>query len=143
MAAISFCLSADIRAAHRLVKIREANWAYLSCKSDSTSKVLWTNRVGTFGVSSPYWWARLLGLIGRFVGHVMGSRWFMQVIYVDDLHGSFTGNQKFLHLWVWLRSVHHSVTTSLKVAYFLTSWGSIFVTIFVLKREADGYATGS
>ena len=43
-----------------------------------------------------------MGLIGRYVGHVMGSRWFMQVIYVDDLHGSFIGNQKFLHLWVLL-----------------------------------------
>ncbi len=47
-----------------------------------------SHRVGTFGVSStPYWWARFMGLMGRFVGHVMGS---------------FTGNQKFLHLWVWL-----------------------------------------
>ena len=98
-----FCLSADIRAAHRLFKIREADWPYLACKCDSNSQVVWTNRVGTFGVSStPYWWARLMGLIGRFAGYIMGSRWFMQVIYVDDLHGSFTGPQKFLHLWIWL-----------------------------------------
>ena len=98
-----FCLSADIRAAHRLFKIREADWPYLACKCDSNSQVVWTNKVGTFGVSStPYWWARLMGLIGRFTGYVMGSRWFMQVIYVDDLHGSFTGHRKFLHLWIWL-----------------------------------------
>ena len=43
-----------------------------------------------------------MGLIGRFVGYAMGARWFMQMIYVDDLYGSFTGAQKFLHLWVWL-----------------------------------------
>ena len=93
-----FCLSADIRAAHRLFKIREADWPYLACKCDSNSQVVWTNKVGTFGVSStPYWWARLMGLIGRFAGYIMGTRWFMQVIYVDDLHGSFTGARKFLH----------------------------------------------
>ena len=98
-----FCLSADIRAAHRLFKIREADWPYLACKCDSNSQVVWTNKVGTFGVSStPYWWARLMGLIGRFTGYIMGSRWFMQVIYVDDLHGSFAGHRKFLHLWIWL-----------------------------------------
>ena len=51
----SFCLSADIRAAHRLFKIRESDWSYLACKCDSNSPVVWANRVGTFGVSStPY-----------------------------------------------------------------------------------------
>ena len=98
-----FCLSADIRAAHRLFKIRESDWSYLACKCDSNSPVVWANRVGTFGVSStPYWWSRLMGLIGRFSAYVMGTSWFMQVIYVDDLHGSFTGQHKFLHLWIWL-----------------------------------------
>ena len=43
-----------------------------------------------------------MGLIGRFVGHVMGTAWFLQVIYVDDLHGCFVGDRKFLHLWIWL-----------------------------------------
>ena len=51
------------------------------------------------GSSTPYWWVRIMGLIGRFVGYTMGTRWFMQMI---SLHGSFTGAQKFLHLWVWL-----------------------------------------
>ena len=98
-----FCLSADIRAAHRLVKIREADWAYIACRCDSNRQVLWLNRVGTFGVSStPYWWSRLMGLIGRFVGHIMGTAWFLQVIYVDDLHGCFVGDRKFFHLWIWL-----------------------------------------
>ena len=36
-----FCVSADIQAAHRLVKIREADWGYLACRSDSNSNVLW------------------------------------------------------------------------------------------------------
>ena len=98
-----FCLSADVRAAHRLVKIRESDWPYIARRCNSLSPTLWLNKVGAFGVSStPYWWARLMGLIGRFVGHVMGTAWFLQVIYVDDLHGCFVGSRKFLHLWVWL-----------------------------------------
>ena len=98
-----FCVSADIQAAHRLVKVREADWGYLACKSDSNSSVLWLNRVGTFGVASaPYWWARLMALIGRYVGHLMGTHWFLQMVYVDDLHGVFIGERKFLHLWIWV-----------------------------------------
>ena len=98
-----FCVSADIQAAHRLVKVREADWGYLACKSDSNSSVLWLNRVGTFGVASaPYWWARLMALIGRYVGHLMGTHWFLQMLYVDDLHGVFIGERKFLHLWIWV-----------------------------------------
>ena len=98
-----FCVSADIQSAHRSVKVREADWGYLACKSDSNSSVLWLNRVGTFGVSSaPYWWARLMALIGRFVGHLMGTHWFLQMVYVDDLHGVFIGERKFLHLWIWI-----------------------------------------
>ena len=98
-----FCVSADIKAAHRLVKIREADWGYLGCKSDSSSEVIWLNTTGTFGISSaPYWWAKLFGLIGRFVGHLMQDKWFLQMAFVDDLHGTFVGERKFLHLCVWL-----------------------------------------
>ena len=98
-----FCVSADIQAAHRLVKVREADWGYLACKSDSNSNVLWLNRVGTFGIASaPYWWSRLMALVGRFVGHMMGCHWFLQLVYVDDLHGVFVGERKFLHLWIWV-----------------------------------------
>ena len=98
-----FCVSADIQAAHRLVKIREGDWGYLACRSDSNSNVLWLNRVGTFGIASaPYWWSRLMALVGRFVGHLMGSHWFLQLVYVDDLHGVFVGERKFLHLWIWV-----------------------------------------
>ena len=98
-----FCVSADIKAAHRLVKVRPSDWGYLCCRSDSSSDVVWVNRTGTFGVSSaPYWWSKLAGLIGRFVGHIFHDRWFMQMIYVDDLHGSFIGADKFRFLWIWI-----------------------------------------
>lgn len=98
-----FCVSADIRAAHRLVKVRRKDWGYMCCKADSSSDTVWVNKTGTFGISSaPYWWFKLAGLLGRFIGYMFHQRWFMHMIYVDDLHGVFTGERKFLHLWVWL-----------------------------------------
>ena len=98
-----FCVSADIRAAHRLVKVRRKDWGYMCCKADSGSDTVWVNKTGTFGISSaPYWWFKLAGLLGRFIGYMFHQRWFMHMIYVDDLHGVFTGERKFLHLWVWL-----------------------------------------
>eukprot|EP00435_Cladocopium_sp_Y103_P073986 s172_g46.t1 len=98
-----FCVSADIRSAHRLVKIREDDWGYICCRSDSTSDTVWVNKTGTFGVSSaPYWWAKLFAAIGRFVGHVMQMSVFWHMVYVDDLHGAFTGGLKFEMLWIRL-----------------------------------------
>jgi len=98
-----FCVSADIKAAHRLVKIRRSDWGYMCCRADSSSDVVWVNQVGTFGISSaPYWWAKLAALIGRFVGYLFHNRWLMQMIYVDDLHGTFVGQGKFKALWIWV-----------------------------------------
>eukprot|EP00435_Cladocopium_sp_Y103_P044902 s3525_g12.t1 len=98
-----FCVSADIRSAHRLVKVRRKDWPFMCCRADSQSQTVWVNRVGTFGLSSaPYWWAKLFSLVGRFVGHTMGTAWFLHLVYVDDLHGSFTGMRKFVNFWIWL-----------------------------------------
>ena len=99
----AFCVSADIKAAHRLVKIRKKDWGFMCCRSDSNSDTVWVNHTGTFGISSaPYWWAKLAGLLGRFVGYIFSRRWMMQMIYVDDLHGVFVGSEKFLYLWIWV-----------------------------------------
>ena len=63
-----FMMSGDISAAHRRVKIRKRDWPLLACQVESGSKVIWVNKVGTFGVSSaPFWWTRLFGLVGRLV----------------------------------------------------------------------------
>ena len=98
-----FTMSADIKAAHRLVKIRETDWRLLVCKSDSDSQVCWVNKVGTFGVSSaPYWWSRLFGLAGRLVSRLLLERWILQLVYVDDLHVVTVGAQKFETLWMAL-----------------------------------------
>ena len=51
-----FAISAHIRAAHRLVKIRPSDWGFLACRADSDSRTVWINTCGTFGISSaPYW----------------------------------------------------------------------------------------
>ena len=89
-------MSADIKAAHRLVKMREEAWRLLVCKADSGSPVCWVNKVSTFGVSSaPYWWSRLFGLTGRLVARILLNRWVIQLVYVDDLHVVTVGEQKF------------------------------------------------
>ena len=138
-----FCVSADIQAAHRLVKVREADWGYLACKSDSNSNVLWLNRVGTFGVASaPYWWARLMALIGRYVGHLMGTHWFLQMVYVDDLHGVFIGERKFLHLWIWVLAFELIGTPWCQISSAFTL-GMICVKLAFLTNVANGCVAGS
>ena len=98
-----FTISADISAAHRRVKIRREDWRLLACRSDASSKVVWVNQVGTFGISSaPLWWTRLFSLVGRLVMRVLGQENLFQIVYVDDLHAAFLGERKFLNLWVML-----------------------------------------
>ena len=75
----------------------------MCCRADSSSDVVWCNRVGTFGISSaPYWWARLFSLIGRFVSYILGNELFYHMVYVDDLNGAFLGDRKFVNLLVWI-----------------------------------------
>ena len=98
-----FAVSADIKAAHRLVKVRREDWGLLACRSDSSSRTVWLNTVGAFGVSSaPYWWCRLSSCVGRYVGYLFHNQPLFQLVYVDDLLGTFLGVRKFLNLWIWL-----------------------------------------
>eukprot|EP00435_Cladocopium_sp_Y103_P053047 s1952_g16.t2 len=98
-----FCVSADIRAAHRLVKIGRSVWGLLCCRSSSASDAVWVKDRHIWRVERAiYWWAKLATMLGRPVGCIFHKRWFMQMIYVDDLHGVFTGAEKFLLLWVWI-----------------------------------------
>ena len=98
-----FSMSADIQAAHRLVKIRKKDWPLLCCKADSNSRTVWCNVVGTFGVSSAsYWWSRLFGALGRLVSGIMQQERIFQLVYVDDLHALCLGERKFLNLWMLL-----------------------------------------
>ena len=93
-----FGISADISQAHRRVRVRKCDWGRLGCKS---SRVLWLNTVGTFGVSSAaYWWTRLFACVGRWVLRIIAFLWNMQLVYVDDLHIVTAGRDKFATLWM-------------------------------------------
>ena len=99
----AFCISADISAAHRCVKIRKLDWGRLGCKTCSSSQTLWINTVGTFGVSSAsYHWSRLFGAVGRWALRILGQKWALQIIYVDDLHVVVVGPDRFKTLWLLL-----------------------------------------
>ena len=100
---VPFSISADISKAHRRAKVRRCDWPLLGCRSTSTSKVVWLNCVGTFGVSSAaILWARLFGCVGRWVLRVMGRLWNIQIVYVDDLHIVVVGPDKYVVLWMIL-----------------------------------------
>eukprot|EP00435_Cladocopium_sp_Y103_P025990 s72_g6.t1 len=130
-----FCVSADIKAAHRLVKIRSCDWGYMCCRADSNSDVVWVNHTGTFGISSaPYWWAKIAGLIGRFVGYMFHQRWMMQMIYVDDLHGSFVGVVKFLNVWIWVLA-YELVGTPFGYHKFKGQGDTIILTLEYIEAE--------
>ena len=98
-----FAISADIAQAHRRVRVRRADWPKLACRASSSSRAIWINRVGTFGIASAaYWWARLFGLVGRWVLRLMLTSFNLQMVYVDDLHLMTAGAQKFINLWIIL-----------------------------------------
>jgi len=95
-----FALCADIKQAHRNVKVRASDWPRMACKSSSQSRVLWLNRVGTFGISSAaYYWTRLFAAVGRWTFRVLHSDSFYMLIYVDDLRVIVYGPDKFITLW--------------------------------------------
>ena len=77
-----FGLTGDVARAHRLVKVAEADWGLMACKTGSSNKI-WVNRVGSFGISSAaYHWSRLMSGVGRAVYNALGkselflSYWF-------------------------------------------------------------------
>ena len=85
------------------MKIRRRDWPKLGCKSSSASNVVWLNTVGTFGVSSAaILWSRLFGCVGRWVLRILGDRWNLQVVFVDDLHLVVAGADNYIVLWMIL-----------------------------------------
>ena len=69
----TFSLSGDVSRAHRLAKVREADWARQGCRARRHGDVF-LNTVGTFGVSSAsYWWFRLMAGLGRLLYYCHGK----------------------------------------------------------------------
>ena len=68
----TFVLAADVKRAHRLVKMKEDQWGFQACRSSSQSDQVWLNTVGTFGISSiAYHWSRLMGGLQRSVYYLL------------------------------------------------------------------------
>ena len=81
----TFSLSGDVSRAHRLVKVREADWARQGCRARRHGDV-YLNTVGTFGISSAsYWWFRLMSGLGRLLYDCHGKGETTLLSYVDDL----------------------------------------------------------
>ncbi|CAE7836264.1 unnamed protein product [Symbiodinium sp. CCMP2592] len=58
---------------------------------------------GTFGIASAaYWFARLIGLVGRLSLRVMLQAFVFMLIYADDLHLLSGGSDRWLNLWMSL-----------------------------------------
>ena len=127
----AFCISADISAAHRCVKIRKLDWGRLGCKTCSSSQTLWINTVGTFGVSSAsYHWSRLFGAVGRWALRILGQKWALQIIYVDDLHVVVVGPDRFQTLWLLL-AAYEVAGTPFNYAKFKGGHEAEFVGYFL------------
>lgn len=81
-----FGLSGDVARAHRLVRVAEADWGLLACKTGVRPDRIWINTVGTFGIgSAAYHWSRLMSGIGRAVYYLLGRSELFMLVYVDDL----------------------------------------------------------
>ena len=97
---LMICLAADIEKAHRRFLHKQEDLGYLGCRAGETGPV-WVNRVGTFGVATaPYHFARLAGLIGRFVVRLLGQDQAYQFLYADDLKWTAAGENKYHVIWV-------------------------------------------
>ena len=100
---VIFAINADIAKAHRRVRVRPSDWGAQACKTSSNSKVIWLNKVGTFGVASAaFWWSRLMGLLGRHALNILGNDWIFILTFVDDLHIAVGGRNRWLSIWRFL-----------------------------------------
>ena len=94
---VLFGLVGDVKKAHRRYLHHPEHWGVLACRSRSDSPTVWLNRTGTFGIASAaFWFARLIGLIGRLSLRVLS------LIYADDLHLLSGGPNRWLNLWMLL-----------------------------------------
>lgn len=58
--------------AHRRFKYQASEQGLLARKASSNSETIYVNRMGTFGVPSPYWWGRLSAALMRLTHWVVG-----------------------------------------------------------------------
>ena len=75
----------DYKGAHRLVPIHEDDWGLQACRLDGEEEVLYLNTVGTFGVASALWWARVAASIQRILWQILPANDpLYKLLYADD-----------------------------------------------------------
>ena len=90
----AWALKLDAHKAHRRYKVRRKDWGRQACRL--RDKMIWLNRVGTFGVGTAgYWFQRLASVPGRLVLYCMLCREFWQLIYADDVYMLAQGPHAF------------------------------------------------
>ncbi|CAE7397296.1 unnamed protein product [Symbiodinium sp. CCMP2456] len=100
---VLFGLVGDVKKAHRRYLHHPDHWGVLACRSRSDSSVVWLNRTGTFGIASAaYWFARLIGLVGRLTFRILLEAFVFMLIYADDLHLLSGGPERWINLWMAL-----------------------------------------
>ena len=93
---VLFGLVGDVKKAHRRYLHHPEHWEVLACRSRTDSPTVWLNRTGTFGIASAaFWFARLIGLVGRLSLRVLLDAFVFALIYADDLHLLSSGPQLF------------------------------------------------
>ena len=100
---VLFGLVGDVKKAHRRYLHHPEHWGVLACRTRGDSSVVWVNRTGTFGIASAaYWFARIIGLVGRLSLRVLLQSFVFMLIYADDLHVLSGGRDRWLNLWMSL-----------------------------------------
>lgn len=102
---VVLAIAADIMKAHRRFLHDERDHGYLCCRADSHSKVVWVNRVGTFGVAcAALHFGRLAGAVFRAVMRILKQQPCFQLLFADDLKWIVGGPSKYLDLWTLIVS---------------------------------------
>ncbi|CAE8658280.1 unnamed protein product, partial [Polarella glacialis] len=97
-----FGLTGDVKRAHRLPRVWQAEWGLQACKLSGDT--VWLNEVGTFGMGpAAYHWARESSGMGRACLYLTQNRWFYQLLYADDFNwvssGAFAGDDIMLAIF--------------------------------------------
>ena len=78
---VHFAIAADVWHAHRLVLHTEHDRGLMACRDGTDPESIWINHVGTFGFAFiAYWWARLIGIAGRFASKLAGDSWLWLLV---------------------------------------------------------------
>ena len=97
---VVLAIAADIMKAHRRFLHDERDR-----RADSDSKVVWVNRVGTFGVAcAALHFGRLAGAVFRAVMRILKQQPCFQLLFADDLKWIVGGPSKYLDLWTLIVS---------------------------------------